>query len=535
MQIKNFIFNKHTFSGDKFKQLNFSKGEDWPVVYILENVKKVYIGQTNNFRRRMNEHLDNPERTHLDSAYCIIDNEFNKSAVLDVESKLISYFDADKKYELLNVNAGSISQDYYNRTNYLNKIPAIWKKLQSLGLANKDIFDIENSDLFKYSPYKSLTIDQFAISQMIIEDIRDEAYSTTFIEGNAGTGKTVLAMYLLKKLRHDYPNLKIALVVSMQSLRKTLKEVAGTIKGLRKNDVINPNQVASQKWDVLIVDEAHRLKQRKNLTNYKAFDDINKNLEILNGNQLDWIIAQSNHQILFYDEDQSVKPTDISREYFTNLKMMLYKERKWKQFNLETQHRVKGGYEYIKYSKEVLQNNKPQRIDFNNYDVKLYKDFQSFNIELYSKEKEFGLCRMVSGYSFDWISKNDPSKYDIEIQGIKKQWNSDDEDWINSKNALDEVGCIHTVQGYDLNYIFLIFGKEIDYIPKQDRIVINKDMYFDKKGKAGIYDQEELKEYILNIYATLMSRGIQGIYMYACNENFYEYLRKYFNVVNNNE
>jgi DUF2075 family protein len=109
------------------------------------------------------------------------------------------------------------------------------------------------------------------------------------------------------------------------------------------------------------------------------------------------------------------------------------------------------------------------------------------------RDQEYGLSRLIAGYSWEWISKNDSSKYDIEIEDVKLRWNSVSEDWINSANALNEVGCIHTTQGYDLNYSGIIFGNEITYNEFTNQIEILAHKYFDKNGKTSIKDPEELK------------------------------------------
>ena len=197
-------------------------------------------------------------------------------------------------------------------------------------------------------------------------------------------------------------------------------------------------------------------------------------------------------------------------------------------YTLVSQHRVKGGNEFITYANNIMKNNNPKKISFEEYDVKLFNDYSKMNNAINKLENDLKLVRMVSGYSFKWISKKDKTKYDILLDGVSKQWNTTAEDWVNSPNARNEVGCIHTVQGYDLNYIGLIFGYEIDYDFDKETIVINKDMYFDIKGKSSINNETDLKDYIVNIYITLMTRGIKGIYMYACNKNFSKYLEQFF-------
>ena len=145
--------------------------------------------------------------------------------------------------------------------------------------------------------------------------------------------------------------------------------------------------------------------------------------------------------------------------------------------------------------------------------------------EIKIKNRKYGLCRILAGYSWKWISKGGENKFDIEIGDIKLKWNSVSDDWINTENSVNEVGCIHTTQGYDLNYTGIIFGNEIAYDKNKNEIIINKDNYHDKTGKNSISDPEILKTFIVNIYKTMMLRGIKGTYVYACNKDLSLYLK----------
>jgi hypothetical protein len=152
------------------------------------------------------------------------------------------------------------------------------------------------------------------------------------------------------------------------------------------------------------------------------------------------------------------------------------------------------------------------------------------------RETSHKLCRIVAGYSWEW--KSDPKKkpvpslnaIDIEIEGLEFQWNQTSKDWVNNpkdkENPLKEIGCIHTVQGYDLNYTGVIFGKEINYNPVTKKIEIDSSKYFDDYGKNGA-NPEELKSYIINIYKTIMYRGIKGTFIYAYNKELREYFKQY--------
>jgi len=161
------------------------------------------------------------------------------------------------------------------------------------------------------------------------------------------------------------------------------------------------------------------------------------------------------------------------------------------------------------------------------YDFRLFDDLGEMVGEIRRKDDRVGLSRMVAGFAWDWISKNDRSLQDIVIGQTQLQWNSTDVDWVNSSNAINEVGCIHTTQGYDLNYTGLIIGPELDYDFQTKTFVVYKDRYKDKNGKNAISDPTILKNYILNIYRTILFRGIQGTYVYVCNHNLRAYLAQF--------
>ena len=130
------------------------------------------------------------------------------------------------------------------------------------------------------------------------------------------------------------------------------------------------------------------------------------------------------------------------------------------------------------------------------------------------KNTEFSLCRIVAGFAWPWISRGNPDATDIDINGYKLRWNSTKTNWVNSPNAINEVGCIHTIQGYDLNYVGVIVGPELGYDSINNQLIVNRDKYEDTNGWRGITDSTELDRYIKNIYKTLMTRGIRGCYVH---------------------
>lgn len=547
--------NRYPFSKNVLSEIAENKWvkSQWPLVYLIrnENLKLAYVGETTNAYNRIKNHLANEDRLILNTITLIGSDRFNKSATLDLESQLIQYLSAENTYKLQNGNVGLTHHNYYEKSIYRNIFKEIWSRLKSENLVSKSIEEIENSDLFKYSPYKALSDDQRASILKIINTLNIRKHSSIFVEGSAGTGKTILATYLMKLLQSPLPatdeiedlegyrleeyrlletfhkNFKdanIGLVVPMTSLRKSLKTVFGAIGGLKTNMVVGPSDAVKRKFDILIVDEAHRLAQRKNIPNYGSFDATNRALGLgHDGTQLDWIMRSSKHQIFFYDEAQSIKPSDIPKEKFRELK-----RQSAKPIKLTSQMRVSAGNDYINFIDRLLKCLPLDNLTIPaNYDFRLFTSFRDFHEEIIAKENELGLSRLIAGYSWPWISKNDKNLYDIEIEGTKLQWNNVHIDWINTADPKVEVGCIHTTQGYDLNYAGVIFGKEITYNRLLNRIEIIRENYHDRNGVAGIEDNELLREYIVNIYKTILYRGIKGTLVYACNKELRDYLALY--------
>ena len=274
----------------------------WPIVYLLSNgaSKHAYVGETSDAVSRMVAHFRNATKSTLTDAHLIYSDRFNKSATLDIEANLIKYLDGDGQYKLLNGNLGLSNHNYYQKYEvYREMFQAIWRNLRELKIAKHSLEQIDNLDTFKYSPFKTLSAEQRTGVKAVLRSLLDDSHRFTLIEGGAGSGKTVMAVYLFKLLntpldefdlqrlegeeyelaelarqfRARYPQPRVALVVSMSSFRSTLKKVFRHVKDLHPDMVIGPAELAQRSYDLLVVDEAHRLRQRVNLGSYyRNFD-----------------------------------------------------------------------------------------------------------------------------------------------------------------------------------------------------------------------------------------------------------------------
>jgi DUF2075 family protein/predicted GIY-YIG superfamily endonuclease/SOS-response transcriptional repressor LexA len=555
VKINHYDFENTLF--EDFGTNHFAK-DLWPLVYILSDgdTKTAYVGETTDAYSRMGTHLKHKTKSKLTSVHLITSEKFNKSATLDIESNLIKYMSGDNIFNLLNGNLGLANHNYYQKKEvYWDIFNTIWNQLRAEGISKHSIEHIDNSDLFKYSPYKSLTKDQSQGLLQILQSLATGKYDNTIVEGGAGTGKTILAIFLFKMLSsqlEDFsfkafgteenvyidlvnqikkviPSPKMALVVPMSSFRTTLKKVFKNIKGLSASMVIGPAQVSKEKYDLLVVDESHRLRRRVNLGAYfGAFDKACQalNLDKHKASELDWVTMQSKHTVLFYDEGQSIKPSDTKKEEFDIMKS----SKDTSILKLKSQFRVKGGNEYVEYIDSLLNNKLKEDSSIfysKEYEFTMFDSIETMIQQIKLRDQESGLSRLIAGYSWEWKSNKNKDTFDIHIDDVKLKWNGTSNDWINSDGAINEVGCIHTTQGYDLNYSGIIFGNEISFNPVTKEIIVNEENYFDKNGKQSIKDPNELKLFILNIYKTIMLRGIKGTYIYVCDPLLRDYFESF--------
>ena len=552
-----------------------SKGQNWPVVYLINNKNELYVGETTSAGGRFYQHLNNPERKKLKKIRIVFDDQFNKSAILDIEQTLIQMFLADQKYELQNRNGGqSCKHDYYQRALYQAKVDEIWNKLNQALLTKHNASTIRNSNLFKYSPFNTLTPEQEQVSQEIllnaINCLESDETGTSVLSGKAGTGKSIVLIHMMYTLMsamrvtyndedltpdeqlelgsritlsnkiRDYVklhgDLKIAFVVPMTSIRKTFKAVfsASKVTGLKSSMVIGPQEVLNKDYDIVFVDEAHRLARRKNLTAYGAFDKACARLGIdkMTATHLDMIQLKSRYSVLVYDECQTVKASDLTPcQFQRSLKLH---GRDVHAVYLKTQMRCEGGSSYVEYLDSVFSVCQEKFHHVKNYDFRIWDNPNAMIEDIRAKEKIYSLCRVVAGYSWEWKSSEcstldeaiSKGLEDIELDGEKYVWNMDKQEWILRDGAVNEIGCVHTTQGYDLNYVAVIFGCEIDYDDESGSIVIDRSKFYDDKVKDGV-DDETLKQYIINSYKVMMTRGIKGCYVYACNPGLQNYLKRF--------
>ena len=274
-------------------------------------------------------------------------------------------------------------------------------------------------------------------------------------------------------------------------------------------------------YDCLIVDEAHRLVKRMNM------DAGGKN-------QVKECIAASLLTIFLLDEDQAVTTKDIGSideiSYWCNAlesRLVIKDETK-----LISQFRCNGSDSYIQFLDEVLQRHEESiavNISELNFDFKVFENPNEMRDALREKNRVNNKTRMVAGYCYDWNVKHRRGDWDVMLEdNFKAKWNlANDKVWAINPDSFEEIGCIHTAQGLEFDYVGVFIGKDLTYNPVTRSIETHREAISNDDNSSGIRSATPAKAHqlILNTYKTLLTRGQKGCYVYCEDPELRKYIQ----------
>ncbi|MED2914901.1 DUF2075 domain-containing protein [Bacillus sp. AR8-1] len=541
------------------------------VVYIYKGTKskKIYIGQTIHFTKRNKDHYNGKEEkfniADFDQVIILTSSYFNGSALDDVESQLITYFMADnpksKKQlvqydndEVINRNNGNRVNDYRERESIaLEIILPFWEDLHKIGwVSTPTLKELRNGALVKYSPIKELTSQQMEY----LEEIESNPDKSFVINGDAGTGKTVLLTHLVAKLLKEKPKHRIAVVLQPNWI-KTAKEIF-RVYGMNNSNltIATSTQLinANENYDIVIVDESHKL-SRKFSKQMASFNEVYKGRFAQDENHLEALKKLGDQMVLMYDVLQAIRPANMTRAQFNEA------TKDFKQRYLTTQFRIQApvgknytsedfvnGIKYLLYKDTGLLektnfNPKFDRGVFQDSDVDAYFGYFETEplknlIDWIEEDRNYSpehINRVLGGLVEPWKQADgkDPSITHWHEGNIKRRWNSTQENWVCSgdADAEDQIGSVFAVQGIDLNKVGVLVGNDLQ-VDEKGRLFGNPENFHNVNGKFSKDDEspENSKEFtlfVLNIYYILMTRGIDGIRLgFWKNDAFKKYMKE---------
>jgi len=448
---------------------------------------------------------------------------------------------------------GSIMDDFYK--SHLEKAPVFLKhdrqklsdfikKYITTGDNGETVYEIENGEI---RPSKALADSLLSMlkgnKEFTLIDEQKLVYETTLaasknkgekktviiVKGGPGTGKSVVAINLLVALNGDRKTChyvtrnsaprEVYAAKLTSSFKKT--HISNLFKGSGSYTETDSNSI-----DVLVIDEAHRLNEKSGMFRNQG------------ENQVKELVHTAQTSVFFVDEDQKIHIHDIG-----DTEEIEYWAKKHDahiiNLELESQFRCGGSDGYLAWVDNTLDIKNTANYDLSDiqYDFRIFDDPEEMRKAIFKVNMTNNKSRLLAGYCWDWESKKNPLAYDIHFDefNFKMRWNLSDDGmlWILKEDSINEIGCIHTCQGLELDYAGIIIGPDIRYEngkivtnvlerSKNDRTVfgIKKMLKEDETSALELSDS-----IIKNTYRTLMTRGMKGCFVYCVDPSLRDHLK----------
>lgn len=531
---------------------------NFPTVYIHNWQEsgdfEVYVGESNDIFKRTRQHYDaasdksrwQSKLLEKDASLFIIGHEhFNKSLTLDIENRLMHYMmSVDRVKQVYNLRDNP-QTSYYPMEELDDIFGKIWGGLRK---ENKELFPsesaIKDSAIYKASPLHKLTEEQEKARDLIIHKVsnalkNNETRQLIFIDGEAGTGKTVLNSSTFYELycqaEENNRNLKCFLLVNHDEQITVYEQIAEKLGLIEKyGQVVSKpttfinNHSKDEPVDIAFVDEAHLL-----LTQGKQ--------SYRGKNQLNDIMDRARVTVVMFDENQI-----LTTEQFWEAQIL---EQYRNQAKLEENHivlkkqlRMQADPATMDWIDSFTKERRVKKIPntFGGYAIKIFANPELLDLEIQrrAQESDSALSRIIATYDWQYSSnhkmEDQVMKYwEVLIGKWHKPWNRELESelskkekrdikglaWAEQPQTINEVGSTFTIQGFDLNYAGVILGPSVKYrdgkiifdptASKNERAVRNRTLSDGTKQKFG----ETLIQHEVRV---LMTRGVNGMYIYAC-------------------
>lgn len=346
----------------------------------------------------------------------------------------------------------------------------------------------------------------------------DKQKNVIIIKGGPGTGKSVIAINLMADLSLNGYNAHYA--TGSKAFTETLRKVIGARGSAQFKYFNSYSNAESNNVDVLIADEAHRIR----LTSNSRFTRKEKKSDLP---QIEELLDVSKVGVFFIDDDQVVRPNEIgSVDYIKQSAEKL--GCKVTEYELETQFRCNGSDAFVNWINNTLDVKRTANVIWDQneeFDFKIFSSPLELEQAIRNKVDKGNTGRVTAGFCWDW---SDPKpdgtlEDDVIIGDYKRPWDAKPDArrlakgiptaslWAYDPNGIDQIGCVYTAQGFEFDYVGVIIGPDLTYNFDNQKWVGNKEHSSDKVVKRS---KEQFVDFVKNTYRVLLSRGMKGCYVH---------------------
>jgi uncharacterized protein len=470
--------------------------------------------QASSYKQLLLDYNENVEKLNLGPLSCAYLHNYKKKIPEPLHAKIYSNIVNDSPLFFKN-DAEKLQRFIYDRVGHGKGMQVLYDIQFGNIRPSKKLID-HICGMFKGNKEFTLIDSQKIAYEKALEiALKADSKTVLIIKGGPGTGKSVISINLLGALLKEEHN--IVFVAPNAAFRDVLMKKLAQENRLNRLKILFKGsssfvEVKQNTFDTIIVDEAHRL---KNGTAYQYYGE----------NQLEDIIKSAINIILFIDDNQRIRPEDIGtvseiKRVATSLGAKIF------EFELDAQFRCSGAEGYLNWLDNLFQIRDTANFtgwDKKDFDFRICENPNTLR-DLIAEKNQLGFsARILAGYAWKWTSEEEGNINgeidDVKIPeyNFKMPWNSrrSRTTWAIDPTGVDQVGCIHTSQGLEFDYIGVIVGYDLAFDSENATYHVDWDSYKDAAGKKNLKKNPlELCKLVRNIYKTLMSRGMKGCYVY---------------------
>ena len=423
-------------------------------------------------------------------------------------------------------NTGGLREYLVDKLEKGNGVEVLQKIENGTYKPSKKLMD-HVGNLIKGRPEYTLLDEQLIVFDKVISCIKESFFGdqkkVVIVKGGPGTGKSVIAINLMANLLLDGYNAHYA--TGSRAFTLTLRKIVGT-RGSAQFKYFNSYIEAEENSiDVLIADEAHRIRKTSN----NRFTPGDRKSKIP---QIEELIKVSKVLVLFIDDDQVVRPEEIGsvefiREYATKNNCQIF------EYELEAQFRCNGSDGFVNWINNTLGIKKTANIIWTQkeeFDFRVMSSPEELESAISEKVNEGFTGRLTAGFCWPWSQPNRDGTLqdDVLIGDFKRPWNAKEDAkklakgvpkaslWAYDPNGINQIGCIYTIQGFEFDYVGVIFGTDLVYNFESQKWEGHLENSEDSVVKRS---RDRFTDLVKNTYRVLLSRGMKGCYVYFMDKN----------------
>ena len=418
--------------------------------------------------------------------------------------------------------SGDLAEFLSKRLSEGDGIPIMEKVLDSRYKPSKKLLDHTAAMVAGQMEFILLD-EQFVVFESVLaaarEGLKHDNKQVILVKGGPGTGKSVIALHLVGRLAKEGFNAQHA--TGSKAFTENMRRIVGPRARSQFAYFNQFGQFPRNEIDVLILDEAHRLRK----TSANRFQPKAQRTDLA---QVDELVRSAKTSVFFIDDLQAVRPDEVGNTDLIR-KAAFEADAEIQEFELETQFRCAGSKGFVSWVDNTLgldETANPFWDGSEGFDFHIVDSVEQLDAMIRTKAVEGHTARLVAGFCWPWSNPLDDGTLvpDVKVGAWQMPWNAKSDAgrladgvpqerfWASDPRGINQVGCIYTAQGFEFDYVGVIFGTDLRWDPGSESWVADPGSSHDSMVKRAKGD--DFLELVKRTYRVLLTRGMKGCYAY---------------------